>query len=253
MRFRLAFCLFIVATRVSALELDGHTDFAERLVLNSGVSGYVDSIEAKPGQAVSSGQILLRLDPTGLEANVDIASAEVDALTPALARMQTELDKAQELFDRDSLALVELQNAEQDHAVAAARLAAAEARLRRAQYRLAQAEIRSPIDGVVIRVEAFTGQFINTRVSDPGLIMLADRRRMVASALLPLERFSENLRNRKARISFRDRQYDGRVVDISSRITTGDNNHPALTLVVEFATDGGLPAGLPVKISINDQ
>ncbi len=252
MRFWIALSLFLVAAGARAIELDGHTDFAQRLVVNSGVSGYVASIDARPGQSVRSGDVLLRLNPTALQASVDIARAEVDALAPTLARMQTEFDKAQELFDRDSLALVELQHAEQDHAIAAAQLAAAEARLRRAQFRLAQAEIRSPIDGVVIRIDAFGGQFINTRVSDPGLVTIADRRRMLAQALLPLERYSAGLRNRKAQISFRDQRYEGRVVDVGSRVTAGGNNHPALTLVVEFATDGELPAGLPVKISIDD-
>ncbi len=252
MRIWLVLSLCLAATPIFAVELDGHTDFARRVVLNSGVSGYVESIEVRPGQAVRSGDVLLRLDPTGLGATADAAQAEVDALLPELARMQTELDKAQELFDRDSLALVELESAEQNHAIAAAHLAAAEARLKRARFRLAHAELRSPIDGVVLSVDTFAGQFINTRVSDTALITIADRRRMIASALLPLELYSEKLRQRKAKISFRERQFDGRVVDIGSRVTAGDNNHPALTLVVEFATDDGLPAGLPVKISIED-
>ena len=252
MRIWLAFSFFLAAVPAAALELDGHTDFARRVVLNSGVSGYVDSILVSPGQAVRGGELLLRLDATGLQAGADAAQAEVDALVPELARVQTELDKAQELFDRDSLALVELQTAEQNHAIAAAHLAAAEARLKRARFRLGQAEIRSPIDGVVLSVHTFGGQFINTRVSDPALITVVDRRSMTASALLPLESYSDKLRQRKARISFRDSRYDGRVIDIGSKITAGDNNHPALMLVVEFSTDGSLPAGLPVKISIED-
>lgn len=252
MRTWLVLSLCLVATPIFALELDAHTDFAQRVVLNSGVSGYVEAIAVTPGQTVRSGDLLLRLDPTGLQANADAAQAGVDALLPELARMQTELDKAQELFDRDSLALVDLQTAEQNHAIAAAQLAAAEARLKRARFRLAHTEIRSPMDGVVLDVNTFIGQFINTRVSDPALIAIADRRRMTASALLPLELYDEKLRQRRAKISFRDRRFDGRIVDIGSRITAGDNDHPALTLVVEFSTDGGLPAGLPVKISIED-
>ena len=252
MRFWLTICLVLASGRLLALELDGTTDFARLVVVNSSISGRIESIEVEPGQKVAAGDLLLRLVPTGLQANADMAQAEVDALTPALARAQTELDKAQELFDRDSLALIELQTAQQDHAIAAAHLAAAEARLTRAQYRLAQSEIRSPIDAIVISVGTYKGQFINTRVSDPGLLTLADRRRMVASALLPLEMYSNKLLMRKANISYGDRQYEGKVIDIGSRVTVANNNHPALTLMVEFSSDDELPAGLPVKISIDE-
>ncbi len=252
MRYWLTICLLLVSGRLLAFELDGHTDFAQLMIVNSSISGRVESIEVVPGQRVASGDLLLRLDATGLRANTAMAQAEVEALQPELARVQTELDKAQELFDRDSLALVDLQTAEQNHAIAAARLAAAEARLTRAQYRLSQSEIRAPASAVVISVDTYAGHFINTRVSDPGLVTLADRRRMLAAALLPLELYSDGLLQREARVSFGDRQYRGKVLRIGSRITAGDNNHPALHLVVEFESKKDLPAGLPVKISIDD-
>lgn len=252
MRFWLILGLVAFSMKALALELDGHTDFAQKIVLNSSISGRVASIEVEEGQRVSTGDLLLRLDPTGLQAGADIARAERDALVPALENMQTELDKAQELFDRDSLAMVELQTAERNHATATARLAAAEARLVRALYRLSQSEIRSPIDGVVIELGTYVGQFINTRASDPALLTVADRRKMAATALLPLESYKDNLRKARAGVGFRDQRFDGKVVDIGSQVTTGDNDHPALTVTVEFTTDGNIPAGLPVKISIAD-
>jgi len=250
MRFLLAILLVLGASPVLALELDAETDFAQRLALNSSVSARVQSINVTAGQQVTQGELLIMLDTTSLQAQADIASAEVDAVTPRVARMLTELDKAQELFDRDSLALVALQHAEQDYAIAEARLKAAQAKLTRAQYRLAQAEIRSPIDGIVLGITASPGQYINTRVSDQTLLTVANNKTMVAIASIPLEQWNENLLSRQARVSFQEQQFKGKVIAVGRQVTTGENNHPAMTLSVSFETNGRLAAGLSVKITL---
>lgn len=253
MRFPLLLLLAFASSPLPALELDGHTEFALRLELNSSVSARVETILVSAGQAVEKGQLLVQLETTELQAGLDMAGAEVDALRPKVARMSTELEKAQELFDRDSLALVELQNAEQDHTIAEARLRAAEAKLARAEYRLTQAEIRAPFSGVVLSVEAMPGLYINTRVGEQTLLTLADNRTMSAIALIPLESWSENLLQRGARISYRKQSYKGRVSRLGRRITPGENKHPATLLEVRFETDGRIPAGLPVKIRLDDK
>ena len=252
MRTLLILLLVIAPPPALALELDGHTEFAQRLNLNSSVSGRVEAVLVTAGQAVNRGELLLRLETAELQARVDMARAEADALAPLVARMATELDKARELFDRDSLALVPLQNAEQDHAIAEANLKAAEARLARAEYRLSQAEIRAPIGGVVLEVMATPGQFINTRVGDPVLLTLADIATMSATGLIPLEEWSAALLQRRARVNYRGKNYSGRVTSLGRQVRTGDNKHPAISIEIRFAAGGEIPAGMPVKITLED-
>jgi HlyD family secretion protein len=253
MRFLLTLLLIIGSSAAFAIDLDGRVDFARRLDLNSSVSARVDSIVVSVGQQVAQGELLLTLETTSLRAGADMARAEADALAPRVAKMQTEMEKAQELFDRDSLALVELQNAEQDYAIAQAKLQAAQAKLARAEYRLSQAEIRSPISGIVLAIDTSPGQYINTRVSNQTLLTIADDKSMIATALLPLEQWSDKLLHRKVRVSFQKQDYQRRVISIGSQITSGDNDHPATTLKVQFATNGSLPAGLSVRISVVDE
>ena len=236
-----------------AIDLNGQTEFAQKLALNSSVSARVSSIEVSAGEQIAPGDLLLTLDDTVLLANLDYAQARVDALAPIVERMQTELDKAQELFDRDSLALVELQTAEQNFAIAQADHAGAMAKLARAQYRLSQAELRAPIGGIVLHINSFPGQYINTRVSNQSLLTIADNKSMIATALLPLELWNETLLNRSAMVSYQKQSYAGKVVEVDRQITLGENNHPAVMLVVRFDANGRLPAGLPVKIAIEDK
>lgn len=253
MRFLLTLLLVIGSSPVFAIDLDGQTDFAERLDLNSSVSARVESIAATVGQQVTKGELLLTLETISLRASADMARAEANALAPRVEKMQTELEKAQELFDRDSLALVALQNAEQDHAIAQAQLQAAQAKLARAEYRLSQAEIRAPISGIVLAIETSVGQYINTRVSNQTLLTIADDKSMIVTALLPLELWSEKLLQRKASVDFQKQTFEGRVIGIGRQISSGDNNHPATGLQVKFATNGKLPAGLSVRISVADE
>jgi len=252
MRFLLAVLLCLGSTRLLAIDLNGQTEFAQRLALNSSISGRVGVINVEVGQQVAAGEVLLSLVPTGLEANAGIAAAQVDSLAPAVDRMQVELEKAQELFDRDSLALVELQLAEQNYAIAQANLAGAKARLARALFRLSQADIRSPINGVVLSIATFAGQYINTTVNNQTLLTVVDNSSMTVQSLLPLELWKESIRGKPARVTFQQKTYQGTVIGASKQVTIGDNNYPAVTLRIEFAADGKLEAGLPVKISISD-
>jgi RND family efflux transporter MFP subunit len=252
MRFLLAILLCLGSDRVLAIDLNGQTEFAQRLALNSSISGRVEVINVSPGQQVAAGEVLLSLVTTGLRANADMAEAQVNSLAPALDRMLTELEKAQELFDRDSLALVDLQMAEQNHAIAQANLAGAQARLARARFHLSQAEIRSPISGIVFSIETFNGQYINTAVNNQTLFTVVDNSSMTVQSLLPLELWKESLMGKPAQVSFQQQSYQGKIVGVSKQVTIGSNNHPAITLRIKFATDGKLAAGLPVNISIDD-
>jgi RND family efflux transporter MFP subunit len=252
MRLLLAILLCLASTRLLAIDLNGQTDFAQRLTLNSSISGRVESINVSEGQQVAAGEVLLSLVSTGLKASADIAAAQVDSLAPAVDRMLVEMEKAQELFDRDSLALVELQLAEQNYAIAQANLAGAKARLARALFRLSQADIRSPVNGVVLSITTFAGQYVNTTVNNQTLLTVVDNSSMTVQLQLPLELWKESIMGKPARVTTQQKTYQGKVVSASKQVTIGDNNHPAVTLRILFTADGKLEAGLPVKVSIND-
>lgn len=253
MRFLLATLLCLGITQVSAIELNGRAEFARQLAMNSSISGRVASIRVSAGQRVSAGELLLTLVATGFQAEADFARAHRDSLKPTVDRMQTEMEKAQELFDRDSLSLVDLDTAEQNLAIAKARLAAAEAKLTQALFRLSQTEIRAPTGGIVLDIATFPGQYINTRTGNQTLLTIADNSSMVVNVLIPVEQWTYSLLNKPARVNFQKRNYQGKVVGISKQASIGSNNYPAVKLQVNFRTDDELPAGVPVTVVIADE
>ena len=253
MRILLTLLLGILSVPAWAIELSGITEFEQRLTLNSSISARVERIHVEVGERVTAGELLLSLVSTGLQARVDMAGAQVDALAPAVDRMLTELEKAQELFDRDSLAMVALQQAQQNHKIAEAKLAGAQARLVLASFHLSQAEIRSPINGIVLGITTFPGQYINTQAGNQILLSVADNSSMSVLAPLPVELYSKTLLNRSAEVIYLKKSYTGKVVAIDRQVSMGENNHPAMHVQIKFLTDGSLPAGLPVQISVDDE
>ena len=251
MRRLLPLIFAILVLPAQAIDLSGIAEFDRRLTLNSSISARVENVHVDIGNKVSAGDLMVTLVSTGLQARVDIAAARVNELAPELERMRTDLNKAQELYDRDSLSRIALQQAQQDYDIAEARLAAATAKLELAHFHLSQTQIRSPINGIVLSINTFPGQYINTRVKDQTLLTVADSRSMSVQALLPVEQFSNSLLNKPARVTYLKRNFRGKVISVDRQVSTGANNHPALTIEVRFASDGSLPSGLPVKISID--
>lgn len=251
MRLILSILTLFWSAQSSALELDGRTEYATIAELNSSISSRITEILVVPGQIVSAGDLLLTLDSTVQQANLDHAQAQVNALIPALDRMQIEMDKAQELFDRDSLALVELEVADQNYAIAAARLAAAEADLAKARHMFSQTSLRSPIGGVVLNVDAVPGRFINTKTSDSILVTIGGLQAMSVEILLALEHWSPDLIGRPALVTISNQSYQGKITEVDHRITPAKNNHPAIRLRVEFPTNKILPAGLTATIDVD--
>ena len=234
-----------------ALELDGHSDFARRIELNSSLSARIASVDVEPGQRVTAGQTLVRLVSTGFAFNVDSARAEAEALLPATAEASSELEKAEELFARDSLAPMDLRRAEQNHAIALARQQAAEARLEHARYLLSQTEIRAPIDGLVLAVDAAAGEYVNTRIENRILVTIADDSTMIAVTQMPWESAKPSLLGRKASIGLRGKTYPGRVIEVGYDARPGNNGHPSVTLRFGFKPGAGIAAGLPLRVSLD--
>jgi HlyD family secretion protein len=235
-----------------AFELDGQTEFSRILMLNSSISAKIESVHITQGQKVAKGDLLLTLNPLRFQAITEIALAEVNSLIPKLAKVRTEMERAEELFSRDSLSMVELQVAEQNHAIAEAQLSAAQARLKMAQYDLSETRLYSPIDAIVYAIDAQEQEYINNQVSDKGLVTLVNNNEMIVQVLLPAEFWNRSLINNRAEVRFLNKTYQGKVIEIGQRQASTSNNHPALEMKVMFDANGEIPANTLVKVNIKN-
>ncbi|MCP4188162.1 MAG: efflux RND transporter periplasmic adaptor subunit [Gammaproteobacteria bacterium] len=242
----------LLSTQLHALELEGRSDFSKRVMLNAAVSGFVDEIAVYRGQLVKRGQVLLTIDQSHYQLVIDQARARVASVEPERAQMQTELNKAQELFDRDSLALVELQQAEYNFQIAKSQVEVATSKLRDAELDLQHTVIRAPIDGLVLRLNTNLGRYINTQVSDPTLVTLVDNKEMLAVTSLTSEQWDPVLVGKKARVVYRNKFYPGKVLAVDYDQIQQGGDLPTFELQVLFVASGEIPANMPVTIQIQD-
>ncbi len=122
------------------VEVTGRVVAAVQATLSAKVSGTVQELRVREGETVRTGQTLVVLDSRDLRANLARAEAEYDNARIQLARMQR-------LYQEESVAKQELDNATRAYKVAKAGRQAAVAHL-------SDTVIKAPFDGVV------TGKYI---------------------------------------------------------------------------------------------
>ncbi len=149
------------------------------------VSGIIDRVLVDFNNDVHKGQVLAVIDTTFLAASVRDARATVLKAQSQYDKALHDQERAADLFDRNLVSEVELEDAETTMTSARATLLSAEAGLKRTQVNLEYAVIRSPIDGTVIMRSVEAGQTVAASLSSPTLFIIAeDLRDMEIHALV---------------------------------------------------------------------
>jgi RND family efflux transporter MFP subunit len=126
------------------------------------VAGTVTEVAADEGQSVRRGQILVRIDETGvrdayLSARAALRSAEATAqLAARNAQRAVRLRAAGAIADR------EVEDAQTTSTTAEGQVADARARLASAEKQLAKTSLRAPFDGVVSQVTVSEGDVVQS-------------------------------------------------------------------------------------------
>lgn len=147
---------------------------ASRVTISASAEGTIREIPVSRGDIVETGDLLVRLDADLEELQVELAetraASDVDVRGQAarLSLRQKEFDRVLELSDRNVAAESALDDAEIELALTKLameqaefdrRLAGIEARQARAL--LDRRSVKSPVDGLVVSVDAAVGEFAN--------------------------------------------------------------------------------------------
>ncbi|MGK7345253.1 MAG: efflux RND transporter periplasmic adaptor subunit [Candidatus Nitrospinota bacterium M3_3B_026] len=164
---------------VTAVSATGTVEPNFKVEVKSKASGEILSFPFEPGDKVSAGQQLLRLDPETEKRNVALAradlaraEAELEYARATLMERESKLKRTRSLHERGLVAKEELEAAEAAAATAAARVNEASAALRKAELavedaeeRLSETVINSPLDGVLIEKSVERGQIISSGIT----------------------------------------------------------------------------------------
>ncbi len=147
--------------------------------VGSQVSGIVKKIYADFNDHVKAGQILLELDPSLIEAQLQQSTANVESARASLELAQANEARTRGLFAQEYVTRLELDQSVQALKAAQAQLAVYEAQAKRDRTNLSYTVIRSPVSGVVVSREVNTGQTVAASFQTPTLFKIAqDLRKM---------------------------------------------------------------------------
>lgn len=172
---------------VSTINASGTLESVTTVQVGTQISGTVQALHADYNSIVKKGQVLARLDPSLIRAEIDQAraslvraEAEVERLEVSHADAELKERRARELAARELIARNELETAELNVRTLAAQIRSARAQVTQARASLAQAEVNrqktviaSPIDGIVIARNVDVGQTVAASLQAPTLFEIA--------------------------------------------------------------------------------
>ncbi|MEP7155425.1 MAG: efflux RND transporter periplasmic adaptor subunit [Betaproteobacteria bacterium] len=137
------------------------------------VSGTVSEVNVDFNDRVKRGQILLKIEPTLLQAVIKQNAASLDAARAQFALADSNYNRNAKLVKQGFISAAALEQLRQAMDAAAAQVQVNEALLERARADMANSIIKSPIDGIIIKRTADLGQTVAASFQTPNLFVIA--------------------------------------------------------------------------------
>jgi membrane fusion protein, multidrug efflux system len=153
------------------------------------VPGRVIRVTVAEGDTVKQGQVLAELDRQPLQDQRRQATASVDQARAQLENARLNLQRNQQLFERGIAAGKEVEDARKDMASAQAALDQANAALNTAERQVERAEVRSPINGQIVKRMVSGGEQVDGTAAQP-IVEVANLDRVELNANVPSEQLS---------------------------------------------------------------
>ena len=141
-------------------QLPGRLQASRTAQVRARVEGILEKQFCVEGDTVKAGELLFRIEPTRLAADVEVAEARVEEKIADAAVASQTLERVRSLVASKAVSAQSFDEAEARHRQAEAAVAAARAELRRARLELQFADVRAPISGHLGRAQVTEGALV---------------------------------------------------------------------------------------------
>jgi|GEM_PF-2890154 len=190
----------------------------EILPVGAQVSGKIYKIHAKVNQKVKAGDLLAELDPALIETEIKRKAIELQTAQMSYELYGRERERTAALVEKDYLAKVDLERANQNLIQARNRYDSAKTQLEREYLNLSHTKVHSPIDGTIIVQSSQLGQNYSSSSLDGIFKIVGDMSKMKIDASLPESDISQIKVGQEVRFTvdaYADREYKGEVADVN--------------------------------------
>lgn len=161
----------------------GNIQPVDTVSVGSQVSGMVQNIYADFNSEVTQGQLLAKIDPSVIMAQVEVSKANLANVRSNLQLQQSNYSRQSQLYNLGAISKADYQIALNQYNMARAAVANAQAQLRVIEQTLSYTNIYSPVTGVVLNRNVSAGQTIASSFNSPTLFVIAkDLTKMQANA-----------------------------------------------------------------------
>lgn len=170
------------ASGAAASAFDGVVEAVRQTVIAAQVAGAVVRLDAKAGDQVKTGQVLLRIDARAADQNAAASQAQVQAAKASLDVASKDFERQKQLFLKNYISQAALERAESEFKSTQAQVTAQLAQAGAASTQSGFYVVRAPFAGVIAEVPVSLGD-----MAMPGrpLITLYDPSALRVTAALP--------------------------------------------------------------------
>jgi len=158
------------------------------ITLHPQVAGYIQRIQARPGQRVKAGQVLLEVDPRRERAGVRSAQAQRKSAEAQRRFAQSTRRRAEQLMKEGIMSRQDYEQAVAQAQTAEASARAAEAQLQAQQVELGFHRVTAPFAGVLGDIPVKLGDYVTPQTE---LTSVDQSRALEVSVAVPPERASD--------------------------------------------------------------
>lgn len=147
----------VAAAGATTSAFDGVVEAVRQTVIAAQVPGAVVRLDAKVGDRVAAGQVLLRLDARAADQNAASSDAQVQAARAALEVASKDFERQKQLFQKNFISLAALERADAEFKSTQAQVNAQLAQSGAARTQSGFYVVRAPFAGVVAEVPVSLG------------------------------------------------------------------------------------------------
>lgn len=207
-----------------ALDIIGRVEAFSTVTLRSRVTGQLQSLEFTPGQVVKHGDVVAKIDPTLLHAQLAQAEGVLARDAAQLVKARADVKRYDEIATKGFIAKAELDTYRANLGVAEAALQSDRAAVELARAQLGYATITAPFGGTLGAPLAYPGAVISADTTD--LVVLNQTRPINVAFALP-----------EASLSTVRAAMDKRSVPVQVRIPGADGTLDGTLVFVDNAVD----------------
>lgn len=148
------------------------------IAIGTPVSGVVIEIDVKWDEQVAAGRPLFKIDDRDLQGQLLPAAARVKVAQANLAKTKNLLKIAEGLSVGSSISAIEMDNRRYDVDIKEAELASATAQVERLKIEIDRRTIKAPMAGRILQINTRLGEFAQSGVVNPPLMVLGDTGRL---------------------------------------------------------------------------